>query len=101
MKIPKFSTSLYFRSASFLWILIAFGSCFSLGARYLTFDPGEIVSKIAYILMFFLTSYFFIWMARKAKEQEFEMPSDEDAQKIITDFNKKHSRKKTKHLNSS
>ena len=91
---PKFSQAFYLRAAALLWFLIALGSCFSLGFRFHSYDPGEIVAKTAYILLFFLTCYFFIWLARKAQEQEFDLPSDAEAEKIIKEFEITNKRKK-------
>ena len=90
----KFSQSLFFKTGSILFLIIGLGACFSLGYTYESQDMGSIVSKIAGICLDFLLFYFFLWSGRKAKEQEFEMPSDEEAKKIIEEFNATGMKKK-------
>lgn len=92
----KFSQATYFLIGAYCWLMIAFGSSASLGFRFRSFDPGEIVTKISFILFYFASCYFFIWMAKKAKEQEFQMPSDDEAKKIIEDFKYNGKKKKNR-----
>lgn len=85
------------RLLGLLFLIIAFGSCFSLGFSWNTLNPGDKAVKFAFMLMYFMGFWFFFNMGRQMQQTEFKMPTDQEAEQIIKDFEFKGKKKVKKH----
>ncbi len=94
----QLSQGTYMRLLGLLFLIIAFGSCFSLGYVWNGLNPGDKAVKLSFVLMYFMGFWFFYNMGNQMISTEVKMPTDEEADKIIKEFetSQRKSRKKQK-----
>lgn len=84
----------YMRLLGLLFLVIAFGSCFSLGYAWNGLNPGDKAVKFSFVLMYFMGFWFFFNMGRQMQQTEVKIPTDEEADEIIKNFKSKKPRRK-------
>lgn len=86
-----FSEKKYFQIGALIWLVIASGSCYSLGLGWASFNLGEKIAKIGFICLYLASFYLFAWYVRK---MNFDPAlSNIDADEVIKDFESEKERK--------
>lgn len=88
MKLPQLKQSTYMRLLSVLFLVISFASFFSFGYTWGNVDPGARAVKLCFCLIYFMGFWYFFNVSQTLREQEFEMPTEEEADEIIKSWNK-------------
>lgn len=91
----KLSQGTYLRLLGLLFLIIAFGSCFSLGYSWNALNPGDKAVKFSFILMYFMGFWFFFNTGKQLQATEVKMPTEEEADEIIKNFEGKGKKKVT------
>ena len=90
---------LFWKISAICALVIALGRCYAFGLGLPLSNPGDVVADVASIIWNFLLFFFFRLMGKKTEEQEEGLPSTEEMQKMVQDFNalersKKHKQRK-------
>lgn len=91
----QLSQGTYMRLLGLLFLIICFGSCFSLGYSWSSLNPGDKLVKFTFVLMYFLGFWFFFNLGKTLQASEFKMPTETEADEIIKSFEAKGKKKVT------